>query len=71
MTRRESLDVRIKRLVAIETSHRHTLRRAEEDLRRDVLHRAKHERRIAKTKRKIEKLLPKLRALRELRSSTK
>jgi len=71
VTEREKTDIRIKRLVAIETAHRHALRRAGEDLRLDAPHRTRYERKIAKLKRKIDKLLPKIRHLRELRSSQK
>jgi len=71
VSEREKTDIRIKRLVAIETAHRHALRRAEEDLRLDAPHRTRYERKIAKFKRKIDKLLPKIRHLRELRSSQK
>jgi len=68
---REKLDLQIKRLVAIETAHRHNLRKAEEDLHRDTAHRSRYLRRIQKTKRKIEKLLPKIRRLRERRASAR
>lgn len=71
MTEREKTELRIKRLIAIETAHRHALRRAEEDLRGDALHRPRYERRIEKIKRKIEKLLPKIRHQRERRTSMK
>jgi len=71
VSEREKIDLRIKRLVAIETAHRHALRRAEEDFRLDVLHRPRYERKIAKFKRKIDKLLPKIRHQRERRSSLK
>lgn len=69
MTYRDKYDLKIKRLVAIETGYRHALHQAEDDLRRDATHRPRHIRRIAKYKRKIEKLLPKLRRQRELRTA--
>jgi len=71
VSQREKTDARIKRMVAIETAHRHALRRAEDDLRRDVVHRSRYERKIEKEKRKLEKLLPRLRRLREHRTSAK
>lgn len=69
--RRREIDLKIKRLIAIETDHRHALQRAEEDLRRDPQHSVKHKRRIEKLKRKIDKVLPKIRRQRELRAATK
>ena len=65
------LDLRMKRLMAIETEYRHAIKRAEEDLRRDPEHKKKYQRLLEKNRRKAEKLLPKIRRLRELRSLRK
>ena len=54
--------------MAIETEYRHAIKRAEEDLRRDPEHKKKYQRLLEKNRRKAEKLLPKIRRLRELRS---
>ena len=64
-----SLDLKIKRLTAIEAEYRHAIKRAEGDLHRDPENRKKYERLLEKNRRKAEKLLPKIRRARELRAS--
>jgi hypothetical protein len=68
---RSSLDVKLKRMTAIEAEYRHALRRAEEDLRRDPERRKRYLRIIEKNKKRIEKILPKIRRARERRSDAK
>ena len=65
------IDRRIKRLVAFEAEHRTAVKRAEDDMRLDPEHKERYRRIIKKSKRKVEKLLPKIRRLRELRASSR
>ena len=67
----ERIDLRIKRLTAIETEYHHRIKEAQSDMRVDPDRKKKYERVIAKYERKMDKLLPKIRHLRELRHSRK
>lgn len=63
-----ALDRRIKRLARTEARYRAMIKDAEADLRRDPDRKAKYKRIVAKTERRMEKLLPKIRRLREVRA---
>lgn len=63
-----ALDRRIKRLGRTEARYRAMIKGAEADLRRDPDRKAKYQRVIAKTERRMEKLLPRIRRLREIRA---
>ncbi|HEV8595062.1 MAG TPA: hypothetical protein VGR51_05990 [Thermoplasmata archaeon] len=65
----EKIDQRIKRLHAIETAYRGVIKHAQATLRDHPEQKKKHERTIAKHEKKIEKLLPKIRHMRELRAA--
>lgn len=60
-------DRKLKQLAAIESKYRTEIKRAQADLRGDP-DRKKHERQIKKWERKMDKLLPRIRRLRELRA---
>ncbi len=64
-----NLDQRIKRLTAIDAACRSDIKHAQASLRDDPDRKKKYERTIEKRERKIEKLLPKIRHLRELRAA--
>lgn len=64
----EKMDLRIKRLTTIEAEYRASLKRAQADLRKDPEHKKKYTRIITKRERKVDKLLPKIRRLRERRA---
>ena len=63
------LDQRIKRLTRIEAEYRSTMKRANADMRDDPDHKRRYELRIAKLERKIDKLVHKVRRLREVRTA--
>ena len=65
------LDLKIKRLTAIEADYHHRIKAARADMHRDPDRKKKYERAVAKYERKMEKLLPKIRHFRELRHSLK
>ncbi|MBI4415915.1 MAG: hypothetical protein HY557_02900 [Euryarchaeota archaeon] len=69
MTDVTKIDLKLKRLVAIEADHRATIKRAEEDKRRDPERKERYVRIVEKNRRKVDKLLPKIRRLRELRAA--
>ncbi len=69
MTDVTKIDLKIKRLVAIEADHRAAIKRAEEDKRRDPERKERYVRIVEKNRRKVDKLLPKIRRLRELRAA--
>jgi len=62
------LDLRIKHFTRIEGEYRTEIKRAQADIRRDPDRKKKYERAIKKAQKKIDKLLPKVRRLRELRT---
>ena len=68
MTDTGAIDRKIKRLTARETEYHHRLKRAQADRRADPGRKVRLEREIAKWERKIERLLPKIRHLREVRT---
>ncbi|HKZ62916.1 MAG TPA: hypothetical protein VJ400_00585 [Thermoplasmata archaeon] len=63
-----AIDRKIKRLTARETEFHHRIKKARADERSDLGRKQRYERQIAKWERSIEKLLPKVRRLRELRA---
>jgi hypothetical protein len=67
----ERLEAKIKHLRALEASYRQEVKWAEADLKREPENRRKYERMIEKSKRKAEKLLPKIRELIERRERVK
>jgi len=62
------LNQRIKHLTGIEGEYRTVIKRAQEDMRRDPDHKKRYERVVKKYQAKIDKILPKVRRLRELRA---
>ena len=69
------MDRKLRRLRAIEASYRHTIKRAQDEVRHETVDREKAQRRLdkvrAKYQRKIEKLQPKIRALATRRTELK
>lgn len=65
----ERLDLKIKRLTAIEAAYRAEIKRAHAGEKDDRERKLRYERTIAKYERKMEKLLPKIRRLREIRTA--
>ena len=67
----ERLDVKIRRLQAIEASYNQEIKWAEADVKRDPEGRRRYERSIEKSRKKIAKILPKIHALLEKRGRLK
>jgi len=65
------LDLRLKRLRAIEGDYRSTLRRAEDEHKHNLISKEKFLKIKAKQEAKIEKILPKVRRLQHLRNEMK
>lgn len=74
-TKLEKVDHKLRRLRAIESSYRKTIKRAQEELRNETVDKEKAQKRYDKVKkkynRKIEKLQPKIRALMHKRAELK
>ncbi len=64
----QSLDLKVKRLTHIEAEYRGEIKRAQHEMKLDPDRKPKYERIVAKYEKKIDRLLPKIRRLRELRS---
>jgi len=62
------IDQKIKSLAKIEGEYRTEIKHAQLEIKRDPDRRARYERQIKKFRKKIDKLLPKVRRLRELRA---
>ena len=65
------LDLKLKRLRAIEGDYRSTIRRAQEDLKHNFISKEKFLKIKAKQEAKIEKILPKVRRLQHQRNEMK
>ena len=65
------LDLKLKHLRAIEGDYRSILRRAEDELKHNLISRDKFNKIKAKQEKKIEKILPKVRRLQRLRNELK
>ena len=68
MSEYERLDLRIKHLTKVEAEYRTTIKRAQHDMRDEPEKKTRYERVVKKYQRKIDKLIPKVRRLRELRT---
>ena len=62
------INQRLKHLSGVEGEYRTVIKRAEEDMHRDPDHKKRYERIVKKYQAKIDKILPKVRRLRELRA---
>ncbi len=67
MTEAERFDLKIKHLTKVEAEYRAEIKRAQADMRVDPTRKKRYERTVAKYQRKVERLLPKIRKLREIR----
>ena len=65
------MEAKVKHLRGLEASYRQEIKRAEADLKRDPEHRKRYEYVMKKSRRKQEKLLPKIHALVEKRERMK
>ena len=65
------LDLRLKRLRAIEGEYRSVLRRAEDEYKHNLITKEKLDKIKSKQERKIGKILPKVRRLQHLRNEMK
>jgi hypothetical protein len=63
----ERIDLKIKHLTKVEAAYRAEIKRAQADMRVDHSRKKRYERVIAKYQRKVDKLIPKVRHLREVR----
>ena len=63
----ERIDLKIKHLTKVEAAYRTEVKRAQADMRVDPTRKKRYEKVVAKYQRKIDKLLPKVRHLREVR----
>ena len=67
MTYAERIDLKIKHLTKVEAEYRAEIKRAQADMRVDPVRKKRYERIVAKYQQKVDRLLPKVRHLREVR----
>lgn len=63
----ERIDLKIKHLTKVEAAYRAEIKRAQADMRVDPSRKKRYERVMAKYQRKVDRILPKVRHLREVR----